>query len=61
MKTSLAIMLAVAALTVGTATVSANFEHRHRGRRRTRQVVRGGRMPTETNTVRNASWVGKPR
>ena len=56
MKTSLAIALAVAALTIGTATISANFEHRRRGRGRTRQVVRGGRVPTEADTVRNASW-----
>jgi hypothetical protein len=31
-----------------------DLEHRRRGRRRTRQVVRGGRVPTES--LRSASW-----
>ena len=34
-----------------------DFKHRRRWRGRTRQVVRGGRVPTEADTVRNASWV----
>ena len=34
----------------------ADFEHCRRGRRRTRQVVRGGRVPTQADTTRNASW-----
>src|SRR6476660_3663517 len=34
----------------------ADFEHRRRRRGRTRQVVRGGRVPTEADTVRNVSW-----
>ena len=46
MKTSLAIVLAVAALTISAATVSAHFEHRRRGRGRTRKWC-GGRVPTE--------------
>ena len=36
---------------------SAHFEHRRRGRGRTRQVARGGRVPTEADAVRDASWV----
>src|SRR5262245_41146244 len=31
---------------------SAHFEHRRRGRGRTRQMVRGGRVPTEADAVR---------
>ena len=56
MKTSLAIVLAVATLTIGTATSDFDFEHCPRGQWWTRQVVRGARVPTEADTVRNASW-----
>jgi hypothetical protein len=36
MKASLAVALAVAALTIGVATVAPIFKHRRRGRGRTR-------------------------
>ena len=51
MKTSLAIVLAVAALTIGTATVAPISSTAMAG-----GGGRGGRVPTEANTVRNASW-----
>ena len=53
MKTSLAIMLAVAATIARNR--GANFEHRHRWRGRTRQVVPSRRVPTEC-PLRDASW-----
>ena len=34
-----------------------DFEPRLRGRRWTRQVVRGGRLPTQADTIRSVSWV----
>ena len=56
MKTSLAIALAVAALTIGTATIALISRHRRRGRGGPDKWCRAAVCPPSADTVRNASW-----